>query len=471
VSDLDIAQRIVARFKGGALVADPWGMLRKFRQALDKWDEYVSDAKRIQDIYAEYHRMEARGGIPESRNNELSAELAEIDKSLRNAKAFVTTHYVGEFRNSWNLSLTVLQKFSLPPALRKKVEAISRYWATKQKIRAPRLPRGYGRDHYDAVVTTYLKYIDLTQEQLAVLTEAMTKGRPIAEGDAEDAAKVKAGPFMLINTGGFPDDVMHSVADTVKKCAEYASTSGLGQVCYGEINVSQKIGRKNTLAFYVIAQDELFVRADAKTSTNHIHNILHELGHRYEHKFLKNKNAPARMYMLIGGRHREEIRKNAPKPGDVMVDQKTQSVYEVTGLSGTTVHLRNKVEPNVIEKVQEEAKKEILRRRPELAEPTPNNENILHFMMEAVVNQSLARLGVGQAKIDIESYYAHRGIDPRSSSDFKGFMSPYAATSQAENFAEMFAFYCTGDLPPTQAALFEEQVFNETPQRPDFSIW
>ena len=460
LADANLALRLVSRFRSGA-VADPESLLRKLRQNLDAFDEFVSDAHKLQDLCAESKQIMARNAMTDEQSKELSAQVSRYNSSKLRIELAVTRGYTNSFHSMWELSMAVLQRYSLPAALRKKVEAISKFWATKQKPRRPKLPKGFGFNYYDAVISLYLKYVEDTREQLGIISEAMTKGRPIAEGDAQDPSKVKAGPFTLINTGGFSDDIMQSVAEVVKKSAEYASTSGFGQVCYGEVNVSQKIGRQNTLAFYMIQQDEMFVRADAKASENFLHNILHELGHRYQLKFLKNKSAPRRLYMIIGNRHQDEIYKNAPKKGDVVKDPKSGKEYEVTGLAGTTVHLRHRLDPDIIEKVQEQARKEVLNKRPELAENKGNNAIILQYATQAAVDTSLKQLGATPAKIHIEGYYDMKGIDPRSTIDFQGFISQYAARDPDENFSEMFSFYCRGDLPPTQSALFEEQVFGK----------
>jgi len=466
--DTLIAKRVLARFKGGAMVADPEGSFRKLRQTLDRWDEYVSEARKLQDIFADYSKAgvtklpHLKGpGILAYPNDatDLDRRFAKLEPVMRRIGALVRGSYSEDFRDTWDLALTILQKYSLPTPLRKKIEVISRHWATKQKARKPKLPKGWGIEYYSASVALYLKYIDDLRDQHAALSEALSKGRPIAEGDAEDAAKVKAGPFILVNTGGFSEDVMQSVAEAVKEAAQAASLSGLGAVCYGEVFVSQSVHKKTTLAFYAIEQDDLFVRADAKASDHVVRTILHELGHRYEHKFLQNKSAPHKLYLLIGGRHRDAIRKMKPTKGDTLTDPKTKVEYEVTGLVGDKVMLRTKPDPNLVRVLEEQGREKTLQRRPELAKDEGSNATILESNIQAYVDIELARMGVTKAKINIEGYYAVKGIDPRTAIDFQGFITPYAASKPGENFAEMFAFYCMGDLPPTQAALFEQEVF------------
>ena len=453
----DAAHRILARFRQGALVSDPAGALRKLRQELDRWDEHILDAHKIQDILGELNKLKARDQLTPETQASLNRDLSALSKPLLSIEVFIKRFYIDRFNGMWLIALTLLQKYSLPTPLRKKVEGISRFWATKQKPRAPRLPRGSGTERTLAVVTYYLKYIEDTQDQLAVLTEAMTKGRPIAEGTANDAAKIKAGPFTLVNTGGFSDDVMQSVAAVCKKAADYAAMSGVGEVCYGEVNVTQKISKGN---FYMIENDELFVRADANTSERHLHTLLHELGHRYEHKFIKYQGCIATMFMLIGSKHREEMGKREPHRGDPFVSKGEE--FTVDYVVENKVHLVPKIDPD---KVRDQTREKILRKNP------GRNESDLKAVIDYTAEAEIQTLHKTKATISLEGYYQTMGIDARAEVDFRGFITPYAGKDQSENFAEMFGFYCTGDLPPAQAALFEQQVFSATPQRPDFSTW
>ena len=462
MSDLNIARRVLARYLSGALV-NPDEVIRKLRQNLDVFDADLAAARKLQELMATVNKLMARGSSSAEEADRIVNEVESFKKEYQSINVKVLYGYICDFHEMHMLAMAVLQKYSLPPALRKKVEGISRFWATKQTGRKPRMPSGYGVERMMAVVTYYLKYVEDTQEQLGVLTEAMAKGQLIAEGDADDVAKVKAGPFTLINTGGFSEDVMKTVADVVKKAADYASTSGVGQVCYGEVHVTNKISKGNVLAFYMISQDEMFVRADASTSEKHMHTLLHELGHRYQYKFLKNKQAIERMYSQIKYKwHRDEILKMKPQKGETLTDPKSKKVYVVESVSGDMVHMRTEHSPEVIQVVKEQARETVLKKRPELATPrNPAEEQILQYSLEAMEKEILRRVGVVSAKINIEGYYQMKGVDPRAlGPDFKGFITPYAATDPDENFAEMFGFYCTGDLPPTQSALFEQEVLN-----------
>ena len=249
-----IARNVVARFKAGANV-DAESLLRVLRGRLNEYDKYVEPAKKLQEFYSQYWEAKAHdqnfGGIPE--------ELQSVGRHILYGSL---KEYNQAFGLTWPFALAVLQQYSLPTVTRKQVEMIAKFWATKQSPRMPNLPhnrKGFEREN--AAITYYLKYVGTIREHLAVLTGAMAKGRPIAKGDAADPAKVKAGAFTLINMGGFSDEVMHQAAETVKKADARAAISGFGSVCYGDIHVTEQVGHRNTLAFYLPAQDEVFVQS------------------------------------------------------------------------------------------------------------------------------------------------------------------------------------------------------------------
>lgn len=401
-----LAHNVVARFKA-AVYVEAESLLRVLRTRLDQYDKYVEPAKKLQEFYEQYWKAKAQdqnfGGIPE--------ELQSVGRHILYGSL---KEYNQDFGLTWPFALAILQQYSLPTNIRKQVEAIAKFWATKQSPRMPNLPHNRnGFERESAAITYYLKYVDTIREHLAILTAAMTKGRPIAKGDAADPMKVKAGSFTLINMGGFSDEVMHQAAETVKKADAQASINGFGAVCYGDVHVADQVGHRNTLAFYLPAQDEIFVQSDISPTAKNIRTLLHELGHRYEQKFLKSHGVLLYLYHAIGNKHRDEIRKLEPAKGEVLVDK-----------GGV---------PFVVD--------------------TVIGENVMMHLQDSVQQK---------AKIHIEGYYALKGVNPRDTLDFKGYITSYAAKDPSENFAEMFSFYCLNALPPTQKALFEEKVLGIT---------
>lgn len=322
------------------------------------------------------------------------------------------------------LFLSILQTYTLPPALRKKVEMASRLYLKETN---PRF-KNRGLTSYLEYIRVYEKYMALLQAHLATAKEAIAKGKEHSEGGegGEGATKMKVGPFTLVNTGGFSEKQMQEVADVVQKVTAYAQSSGVGDVCYGEIQVTNTISQAKTLAFYLIASDEMFIRANVKGTTDTVQVVLHELGHRYDRKFLKDKNGPAVLYRILEGQERSrkwDAPKKMPKPnpGDTLKSKgKTYVVTQVLPdyKAGFKVYLSLEGQPS------------------------------------------------STATVPLEGFWELKGEKSRKfeeDPEYIGFVTNYAKTGgPGENFAEMFSYYCLGKLPVKQSVPFEQLLFEGT---------
>ena len=317
------------------------------------------------------------------------------------------------------LFLSLIQTLTLPPAVRKKVEMASRAY-----LKPPTKPRlkehGWKRDleYFDV----YDRFMAAFKADLATAKLALVKGTPHVEEGA-GATKVRVGSFVLVNTGGFSEKAMAEVAEVVQKAETLIKSSDLGKVCYGEIQVTNTLSKADVEAFYLIANDELFIRANVKSGHDTVRTVIHELGHRFEHKFLKGRNRDIeKLYQLLDGQeyeHAKKMRDEKPKLGEIWVSPKGEE-YSVSrieaGRAGLKVIMQAKNDPKM------------------------------------------------QASISLEGFLAARGgarnVDAPS---YKGFVTQYAKSGgPAENFAEMFAFYCMSRLPVLQSVPFEELVFGAT---------
>ena len=97
----------------------------------------------------------------------------------------------------------------------------------------------------------------------------------------------------------------------------------------------------------------------------------------------------------------------------------------------------------------------MLKQHPEIANLAPS---VREKVLDGIVQKFLSIPKVSDARISLEGYYQLKGIDVRKRPDFKGFITTYAKSDPEENFCEMFAFYCRGDLPNAQAVLFEKVI-------------
>jgi hypothetical protein len=282
----------------------------------------------------------------------------------------------------------------------------------------------HGIDRYLEYITLYEKFITTVMGHARVAQDAIMKGRPHSE-EGPSATKLRAGSFVLVNTGGFSSKVMDEVQEVMEQVERKAKSAGVGQVCYGEVQVTNTIHKSRALAFYLLANDELFVRANVKANVDTVHTVLHELGHRYAHKFLTGKNRDIeRLYHLIGRQEYDrtkDLRSKAPKPGEMVTTK------------GKTYRVLN----------------------------TEYNRGGIRVNLEIVQPGSYDYPGAGpRAHIPLEGWNAlvsggeHRDLD---NPDFEGYVTEYAKRGGPdENFAEMFAFYCQGRLPPKQTVAFKE---------------
>lgn len=409
------AERIASRFLQAA-IGDPAEFLAEFGKVLDK------DQIPEQQLTAARNVIEGLlDAMKKGDNPTFWPGLSEATDQASRAFFAVSRIRTKIAEPGHKLFLSILQTLTLPPALRKKVEMASRDY-----IKAPTTPRlknrSYGPDRYREYLDLYDKAMGILRSHEAVAKEAIGKGKAhSAEG--EGATKINVGGFTLINTGGFSSDVMKNVIEVTKKAETLLKSSGFGEICYGDVQVTNTIHKSNVEAFYLIGSDELFIRANVKPSVDTVHTVLHELGHRFEHKKLKSLRwAVERLYGLIGGqemkRVRTDLKDKIPPVGEEVTEK--GKTYRVTktlpDIKGYKVHLQRVDDPRAV------------------------------------------------ASISLDGYLNLKGgnRDVDADPDFKGYVTDYAKKSPGENFAEMFAFYCMGRLPVLQSVAFEELCFGNS---------
>lgn len=322
------------------------------------------------------------------------------------------------------LFLSILQQYDLPPPVRKKVEIASRVYMKRSKPRFKNLS-GFAMalhrfEYFDKLYTTLKAHYALAKLALEKGKEH-TESVPDSSPGSPVGTKFKVGQFTLINTGGFDDKRMAEVAEVVKKASAYAQSSGLGQVLYGNIQVTNTLHKSNVMAFYLISSDELFIRANVSASSGVVFTVLHELGHRFEKKF-SNQRGVERLYQLLGNQEIKRKNDDIPKPGDTITSKGT--TYVVKGLKriprgGYKVELYQQDAPQLL------------------------------------------------ASISLDGWNSMKGQgnrqDVNTNPNYIGYVTDYAKRGgPSENFAEMFAFYCMGNLPVLQSAPFEELVFGSS---------
>jgi hypothetical protein len=263
----------------------------------------------------------------------------------------------------------------------------------------------------------YKKNLDAYVEYAKVAAEVFVGGKQVTR-----SACPTAGGFHIINAGGFNDKVMGTVSEVICEASNRLTKAGLESIIYGDVNIVGSItGSARLLAHYQIGTDEVFVRANLRGRTGPaVRTILHELAHRLEFKFFTDEvirhgrrithRSLQRLHDRLAERYDEKLREamvdpaNWPKKGEVLNKQ-----WVVTGVSGGgtrygKVHLHHIDDPNVL------------------------------------------------ARTSLEGYVRNRF--PATNV----FVTLYAATDPSENFAEMVAEMCLGNLTDEQEKMLMDTI-------------
>ena len=292
--------------------------------------------------------------------------------------------------------LALLQQLSFTDKrLRKRIEKGGEFYG-RTRVQKPKSDQGL-----DVFQKTFEQY----EAQLKTIQEAIAKGVPHgAEGG--EATKLPAGPFTVVNTGGFSDEDMETAVKLVTKATALLKQHGYGKVCYGDIYLSNTVGPPRWAAFYSTDKDEMFIRGNLKRKFDSaLHTIIHELGHRYEYRFLKG-NVTRDLYRAIDRQtEMSEEKLPWPKSGERVMQKGVVFEVVTTEYTGRSVQVKLK-----------------------MTDGSP-----------------------GVYKVPLQGYHQLTGKRNPAGK----FVSQYARKDQHENFAEMVAHHCLGTLPQEQVDLLE----------------
>lgn len=419
------ALKVAARYQKrlADVIGDPQDLLRKFEAVVEKVAEYekdipwIQDAQKLKETEAKSWTFEEMRRLRDIGDPRIKL-ISDLDRYQAKLAVLVkfSSRYFAQV-DARNLFLGILQQLDLPPKIRKSIEAAAKYHAKNRQ----------GPKH-DVALKAYIDLLATVRGQLAAAKEALLHGKPRGGGGEEAPRGIKVGPFDVINTGGFDEKTMADVASVVGKAAQLLQAKGLHRVLYGDVLISRTLSSANVLAFYLIEKDELFVRANLRGKQHDaLLTICHELGHRLQFKFLRNKEAEiqgiynqiARKFS-VGQRDRIKalLEKHPIVPGETVVEG--GKLYEVVGpdWKGTN---------RVVRLVRPEEKKTL--------EEEGFSKNLKTYVMP------------------LEAYYLNKGFT--SYADMSGFITPYAKTSASENFAEMVSHWCVDKLPEDQVELLK----------------
>ena len=404
-----LAIKVAARY-GRVVLADSIGnipeMLSRWEWLLTRWEDVERRLPLIREAEA---MIQPQHGVSEEdwvRRPEIAPYEALYRKHIYEYVVAPSSFSRILHQTGANmLFLAILQQYELPPAIRKKVELAAR--VADKKKRDFKKPTAL--DGFEKLMAEMRGYVEIAKV-------ALEQGR--MRGQTE--THLKAGPFEIVNAGGFEEDRMQECAAVVEKAARLIEAKGQGRVCYGQVLMSNTLSKSSTAAFYLVGKDEMFIRANLKDSNeNVVRYVIHELGHRLEFMFLNatQKKQMARMHWVRKhGEERDmsaledEVRKDperCPKPGDIFESS-----------SGRTLE-------------------------------------VTHFLYNEILLKEAGSDRPGGWKISLRGWIQAKGYDKHLQKKPR-FVTGYAAKNPSENFAEMFSFYCLDKLSTEDTAEVQE---------------
>jgi len=372
-----IQRRRTARRRGrtgGAEDAKLHRLLAEYEAALHDWTRSSQDA------------VSKGAGI-----NYLVYGLSSLYTRLANAGAY-------------EMFLTLLRTYQYDPKMRKALEKAAQTFSRTKKPSLPRkILQATNEEKSDVVQETVKGYAQLGE----LARRAIDIGRPCGEGDV-----CSAGCFRLVNAGGFGQADVEHVRALTDKAAEIIQAHGFGDICYGDVQIVRQVSRANVLAHYMIGEDQIYVRGNLpKNNAPTLRTILHELGHRLEHKFFDRLQSD-RMRLLF---QRYGIALKRSSFGELA---KPPTAGERLTIKGEHYVVLNVGFNQALNKVIS------------LALANPQDENERKFRFSIPLDAWLRSQG-------------HKRADDK-------FVSNYAKTNPGENFAEMFAEFCLNKLNDEQ---------------------
>lgn len=312
-----------------------------------------------------------------------------------------------------DLALGVLENYVTTPAQKKAAAFVSKKTSTRFRVSWRDTVPPTISDRYREELKKDTKILFDLKEALAELVIAVKQGKLISSegGEGGGGVSFSVGGFEMINAGGFKDEEVQKAKTVLQSAATFLKNSGLGKVCYGKVLLTKNItSGSNTLAFYAMNNDSLYIRMGLRKASGRslVQVILHELGHRYDNKFLKDQKGKRELYYSLSGKNQKL---KPPAIGDRIPTTKGDAV--AVGSDGQFV--------------------------------------LCHLEKDPI--KRLVRVPFRQwwdSKPD-EKMQAHPTME--------GFVTEYAGKTPEEMFAEMFSYYALGDLPVNQAVAFEKLVF------------
>lgn len=239
----------------------------KFVTAIqDQLSNYVTFAKILQDTARTGH-------IPPAFAKEYEFHRAvrygDADKALAHSGGRIAIPLINA---ASALARWVIRFKSIPKGQAKLLER-----AVKPFVSVRQAPR--------KVVSWLLK----NEKNFEYLVNAFKKW-PDKGDDSPD--KYKIGPFSVHNTLQLAGEDLEKTNKVIEAGAKFIKSSGIpnaAKMLYGDVFVVGKLKGHNTLAWYNVGDDNIYLRPLLKADLDATHSLTHEIGHRYYRRVLSRE--------------------------------------------------------------------------------------------------------------------------------------------------------------------------------------
>jgi len=247
----------------------------------------------------------------------------------------------------------------------------------------------------------------------------------------ESPDKYKVGPFTVHNTLQLEGDDLAKTNKVIEAATKFVKSSGIpgaAKTLYGDVFVVGKLQGHNTLAWYNIRDDHVYLRPLLKANLDATYSLVHELGHRYWFKDLPREvQSKWRSYHMGQGYGFPDVKEQVKEVLDTIRVGEPLPI-PITGFSRGGP-------PIVVE-----------------AEKVDGGRDML-FRFEIQRGSSKGKQGQVRAS---RLYEFLRKQEATKLS----FPTAYASTSPEEHFAESFAMYAMKKLSGTHKEAFEKLIVN-----------
>jgi len=145
----------------------------------------------------------------------------------------------------------------------------------------------------------------------------------------QDDIQFGVGPFTVHNVVGLEGSKLESTRKTIESALNFLKKSKVPRVqgvLYGPVMVVGQLSQPRTLAWYYPSDDTVYMRPHLKLSRSDVHNLIHELGHRYWAKFA-NREKKAQWV-----RHHRDMKNQGE--GERITEEEIAQLDDVQALEG-----------------------------------------------------------------------------------------------------------------------------------------